>query len=70
MLAVGEWVFSIYKHKQMGESLAEVPDLCQRYEVGKTKLYEVLSGRQVQEGDIHPQTRKRQASLANDDHEA
>ena len=44
ILAVGEWVFSIYKHTQMGESLVEVPDLCERYDVGKTRLYEVLQG--------------------------
>ena len=41
---VGEWVFSIYKHEQMGELLVEVPELCKRYEVGKTKLYELLQG--------------------------
>ena len=44
ILAVGERVFSIYKHEQMGEPLAEVPELCERYEVGKTRLYEVLRG--------------------------
>ena len=44
ILAVGERVFSIYKHAQMGESLMEVPDLCKRYDVGKTRLYEVLWG--------------------------
>ena len=44
ILAVGEQIFSIYKHEQMGESLAEVPDLCKRYDVGKTRLYEVLRG--------------------------
>ena len=44
VLAVGERVFSIYKHEQAGELLAEVPNLCQRYDVGKTKLYEGLRG--------------------------
>ena len=44
ILAVGERVFSIYKHEQMGEPLVEVPELCERYEVGKTRLYEVLWG--------------------------
>ena len=44
ILAVGEHVFSIYKHEQKGELLAEVPELCERYEVGKTRLYEVLRG--------------------------
>ena len=44
ILVVGKWVFSIYKHEQMGEPLVEVPELCKRYEVGKTRLYEVLQG--------------------------
>ena len=44
VLAVGEQIFSIYKHEQAGELLAEVPELCERYDIGKTKLYEVLRG--------------------------
>ena len=43
-MAVGERIFSIYKHKQTGEPIAEVPELCERYDIGKTKLYEVLRG--------------------------
>ena len=44
MLAVGEWMFSLYKHKQAGEPVTEVPELCERYDIRKTKLYEVLRG--------------------------
>ena len=44
VLAVGERIFSIYKHEQAGEPIAEVPELCERYDIGKTKLYEVLRG--------------------------
>ena len=44
VLAVGERIFSIYKHEQAGEPVAEVPELCERYDIGKTKLYEVLRG--------------------------
>ena len=44
ILAVGEQIFSIYKHEQAGEPLAEVPELCEIYDIGKTKLYEVLRG--------------------------
>ena len=44
VLAVGERIFSIYKHEQAGEPIAEVPELCERYDIGKTKLYEVLGG--------------------------
>ena len=41
---MGEQIFSIYKHEQAGELAAEVPELCERYDIGKTKLYEVLRG--------------------------
>ena len=44
VLAVGEQIFSIYKYEQAGELLAEVPELCERYDIGKLKLYEVLRG--------------------------
>ena len=37
-------MFSLYKHEQAGEPVAEVPELCERYNIGKTKLYEVLRG--------------------------
>ena len=37
-------MFSLYKHEQVGEPVAEVSELCERYDVGKTKLYEVLRG--------------------------
>ena len=30
VLAVGEQIFSIYKHEQAGEPIAEVPELCER----------------------------------------
>ena len=44
ILAVGERMFSLYRHEQAGEPVAEVPELCERYDIGKTKLYEVLRG--------------------------
>ena len=44
VLAVGERMFSLYKHEQAGELITEVPELCKRYDIGKTKLYEVLRG--------------------------
>ena len=43
-MAVGERMFSLYKHEQAGEPVAEVPELCERYDIRKTKLYEVLRG--------------------------
>ena len=44
VLAVGERMFSLFKHEQAGELMAEVPELCERYDISKTKLYEVLRG--------------------------
>ena len=44
VLAVGERMFSLYKHEQAGEPVTEVPELCERYDIRKTKLYEVLRG--------------------------
>ena len=44
VLAVGERMFSLYKHEQAGEPITEVPKLCERYDIRKTKLYEVLQG--------------------------
>ena len=44
VLAVGERMFSLYKHEQAGEPVTEVPELCKRYDIRKTKLYEVLRG--------------------------
>ena len=44
VLAVGERIFSIYKHEQAGEPVGEVSELCERYDIGKTKLYEELQG--------------------------
>ena len=42
VLAVGERMFSLYKHEQAGEPVTEVPELCEKYDIGKTNLYEVL----------------------------
>ena len=44
VLAVGERMFSLYKHEQADKPVAEVPELCEWYDVGKTKLYEVFRG--------------------------
>ena len=37
-------MFSLYKHEQAGEPIVDVPELCERYDISKTKLYEVLQG--------------------------
>ena len=56
VLAVGERMFLLYKHEQAGEPVAEVPELCERYNIGKTKLYEVLQGGKYKKEMSTPKT--------------
>ena len=42
VLAVGEWLYSLYKYNQAGTPPTSIPDLCTYFDVGKTKLYELL----------------------------
>ena len=43
-LAAGERLYSLYKFNQTGTSPISVPKLCNYYNVGKTKIYELLRG--------------------------
>ena len=43
-LAAGERLYSLYKFNQTGASSISVPELCSHYDVGKTKIYELLRG--------------------------
>ena len=43
-LAVGERLYSLYKYNQAGTPPTSIPDLCTYFDVGKTKLYELLRG--------------------------
>ena len=43
-LAVGERLYSLYKFNQAGMPLTSIPDLCTYFDVGKTKMYELLRG--------------------------
>ena len=43
-LAVGEWLYSLYKYNQAGMPPTSIPDLCTYFDVGKTKMYELLRG--------------------------
>ena len=44
VLAVGEQLYSLYKYNQASTSPTSIPDLCTYFDVGKTKLYELLQG--------------------------
>ena len=43
-LAAGERLLSIYKYNQVGTDIKKVLDLCDYFNVGKMKLYEILHG--------------------------
>ena len=44
-LAAGERLYSLYKFNQTGASPISVPELCSHFDVGKTKIYELLRGK-------------------------
>ena len=41
-LAAGERLYSLYKFNQTGASPISVPKLCGHFDIGKTKIYELL----------------------------
>ena len=43
-LAIGERLYSLYKYNQASTPPTSIPDLCTYFDVGKTKLYELLQG--------------------------
>ena len=43
-LAAGERLYSLYKFNQTGTTPISIPELCNYYDVGKTKIYELLCG--------------------------
>ena len=43
-LAIDERLYSLYKYNQAGTPPTSIPDLCTYFDVGKTKLYELLWG--------------------------
>ena len=44
VLAIGERLYSLYKYNQVGIPPTSIPDLCTYFDIGKTKLYELLRG--------------------------
>ena len=47
-LAAGERLFLQYKFNQAGTLVVSVPELCTYFDVGKTKLYEILQGENME----------------------
>ena len=44
-LAAGERLYSLYKFNQAGTPPISIPELCKYYDVGKSKIYELLCGK-------------------------
>ena len=47
-LAAGEWLYSMYKFHQVGTSPVSIPELCNYFDIGKTKIYELLRDEKYQ----------------------
>ena len=63
-LAVGERLYSSYKYNQAGMPPTSTPDLCTYFDVGKTKMYELLRGGKYkyttkEEGEVEKKPLKR-----------
>ena len=63
-LAVGERLYSLYKYNQAGMPPTLIPDLCTYFDVGKTKMYELLRGGKYkyttkEEGEVEKKPLKR-----------
>ena len=43
-LAMGKRLYSLYKSNQAGKLPTLIPDLCTYFDIGKTKMYELLQG--------------------------
>ena len=43
-LAAGERLYSMYKYHQAGTLPVSIPELCTNFDIGKTKIYELLRG--------------------------
>ena len=63
-LAVGERLYSLYKYNRARMPLTSIPDLCTYFDVGKTKMYELLRGGKYkyttkEEGEVEKRPLKR-----------
>ena len=46
-LAAGERLYSMYKYHQAGTPPVSIPELCTYFDIGKTKIYELLRGEKL-----------------------
>ena len=47
-LAAGERLYGMYKYHQAGTPPVSIPELCTHFDIGKTKIYEMLRGEKYQ----------------------
>ena len=60
-LAAGERLYSLYKFNQAGTPPISIPELCNYYDVGKTKIYELLHGGKYKYSTKEEETEKKPA---------
>ena len=54
VLAVGERMFSLYKHEQAGEPVAEVLELCERYDIEKPNFMKYFKAENIRKKCLLP----------------
>ena len=60
-LAAGERLYSLYKFNQAGTLPISIPELCNYYDVGKMKIYELLRGGKYKYSTKEEETEKKPA---------
>ena len=60
-LAADERLYSLYKFNQAGTPPISIPELCNYYDVGKTKIYELLHGGKYKYSTKEEETEKKPA---------
>ena len=60
-LAAGERLYSLYKINQAGTPPISIPELCNYYDVGKTKIYKLLHGGKYKYSTKEEETEKKPA---------
>ena len=60
-LAAGERLYSLYKFNQAGTPPISIPELCNYYDVGKMKIYELLCGGKYKYSTKEEETEKKPA---------
>ena len=60
-LAAGERLYSLYKFNQAGTPPISIPELCNYYDVGKMKIYELLHGGKYKYSTKEEETEKKPA---------